>query len=153
MPGEAGNSSATDLIIDVPALNQSELEFDLRVPDGYNESLGIILENNLGEKVIIGYSVQAKQLFIDRTESGSTSFSERFAGVATAPYESGKTLKMHLFIDASSIELFVDEGKLVMTSLFFPSGKYTKLRFFSKEPDSYPEIIKYYKLESIWSNQ
>ena len=121
IPGEAGNSSGADLIIDVPGLNQSELEFDLRIPEGYNELLGINLENNLGEKLIIGYSVQDKQLFIDRTKSGNTYFSERFAGVATAPYESGKTLKMHLFIDASSVELFIDEGKLVMTSLIFPT--------------------------------
>jgi len=153
IPGEASNSSGADLIIDVPGLNQSELIFDLRIPEGYNDSLGIILKNNMGENLIIGYSVAAKHIFIDRTKSGETYFSERFAGVATAPYESGKTLKMHLFIDASSVELFIDEGKLVMTSLFFPSGKYTKLRFFSKNPDSYPEIINYYKLESILSNQ
>jgi sucrose-6-phosphate hydrolase SacC (GH32 family) len=113
--------------------------------------LGIILENNIGENTIIGYSVPGKHIFIDRTKSGNTSFSERFAGVATAPYESGRTLKMHLFIDASSVELFVDNGKLVMTSLFFPAESYTKLRFFSKSPKSYPEIVRYYKLENIWS--
>ncbi len=150
IPGEAGNSSGADLIIDVPGLNQCELEFDLRIPEGYNESLGIILENNLGEKLIIGYSVQAKQLFIDRTKSGNTSFSERFAGVATAPYESGKTLKMQLFIDASSVELFIDEGKLVMTSLIFPAENFTKLRFLSGDANIYPEKIDFYELGSIW---
>jgi fructan beta-fructosidase len=151
IPEEVSNSSDADLIIEDQGLNQSEIEFELKIPEGYNDSLGIILENNIGENTIIGYSVPGKHIFIDRTKSGNTSFSERFAGVATAPYESGRTLKMHLFIDASSVELFVDNGKLVMTSLFFPAESYTKLRFFSKSPKSYPEIVRYYKLENIWS--
>jgi fructan beta-fructosidase len=151
IPGEASNSSGADLIIEEPGLNQCEIEFEFKIPEGYNDSLGMILENNIGENCIIGYSVADKHIFIDRTKSGNTSFSERFAGVATAPYESGKTLKVHLFIDASSVELFIDEGKLVMSSLFFPGEKYTKLRFFPKSRDSYPDIVKYYQLESTWS--
>ena len=130
---EIANSSDGDLIIEDPGLNQSEIEFEFKIQDGYNDSLGIILENNMGENLIIGYSVAAKHIFIDRTKSGETYFSERFTGVATAPYESGKTLKMHLFIDASSIELFVDEGKLVMTSLFFPSGEIHKAKILLKK--------------------
>jgi fructan beta-fructosidase len=151
IPGEKANSSDADLIIEEPGLNQCEIEFEFKIPEGYQDSLGIFLENNAGENLKIGYSVADKQIFIDRTNSGNTRFSERFAGVATAPYESGKTLKVHLFIDASSVELFIDEGKLVMSSLFFPAEKYTKLRFFPKSRDSYPDIVKYYKLESIWS--
>ena len=150
IPGEAGNSSGADLIIDVPGLNQCELEFDLRIPEGYNESLGISLENNLGEKLIIGYSVQDKQLFIDRTKSGNSSFSEKFAGVATAPYEAVENLKMHVIIDVSSAELFIDNGKLVMTSLFFPAENFSKLRFLSGDANTYPEKIDFYEFGSIW---
>ncbi len=151
IPTKTGSSSDGDLIIEDPGLNQCEIEFEFKIPGGYSDSLGIKLENNTGENLIIGYSVAAKQVFIDRTKSGNNSFSERFSGVATAPYEPGKTLKMHLFIDNSSVELFIDEGKLVMSGLFFPVEKYTKLRFFSKNRDSYPDIVKYYKLESTWS--
>jgi fructan beta-fructosidase len=151
IPREAGYSSGTDLIIEDPGFSQCEIRFDLKIPEGYNDSLGIILENNLGEKYIIGYSVPDRQFFIDRTKSGNTSFSERFPGVATAPYEADKIIGMHLFIDASSAELFVDDGKLVMTSLIFPDKGYSKLRFFSKNPGSSPEIVEYYKLGSIWS--
>lgn len=148
--GKTGSSSDADLIIEDPGLNQSEIEFEFKIPEENNDSLGIILENNMGENLIIGYSVASKYIFIDRTKSGNTYFSERFAGVATAPYEPGKTLKMHLFIDASSVELFIDEGKLVMTSLFFPAENFTKLRFLSGDESTYPEKIDYYKLGSIW---
>jgi len=147
---KTGSSSDADLIIEDPELNQSEIEFEFKIPEGYNDSLGIIIENNMGENLIIGYSVTTKHIFIDRTKSGETYFSERFAGVATAPYESGKTLNMHLFIDASSVELFIDEGKLVMTSLFFPAESFTKLRFLSGDANIYPEKIDFYELGSIW---
>ncbi len=151
IPVEKVNSSGSDLIIEDQGLNQCEIEFEFKIPVGYNDSLGIIFENTIGEKLIIGYSAAAKNIFIDRTKSGNTSFSEKFAGVRTAPYTPGNSLKMHLFIDAASLELFIDEGKMVMTSLFFPVEKFTKLRFFPKSPDSYPEMIKYNELKSIWS--
>jgi len=151
IPAEKANSSGLGLLIEEPGLNQCEIEFEFKIPEGYNDSLGLILENTIGEKVIIGYSAVGKNIFIDRTKSGNNSFSDKFSGVETAPYVSGEILKMHMFIDASSAELFIDEGKLVMTSLFFPTEKFTKLRFFSKNPGSYPGIVKYYKLESIWS--
>ena len=151
IPVEKVNSSGSDLIIEDQGLNQCEIEFELKIPEGYNDSLGVIFENTIGGKLIIGYSAAAKYIFIDRTKSGNTSFSEKFAGLATAPYTPGNTLKMHLFIDAASVELFIDEGKLVMTNLFFPVEEYSKLRFFSESPDSYPEMIKYNELKSIWS--
>ncbi len=104
-----------------------------------------------GRNLIIGYSVAGKQLFIDRTKSGNSSFSERFAAVATAPYEAVKNLKMHLFIDASSAELFIDDGKLVMTSLFFPAENYYKTQVLvRKMTNTYPEKIDFYELGSIW---
>ncbi|HBZ20254.1 MAG TPA: glycosyl hydrolase family 32 [Bacteroidales bacterium] len=153
VPRVKDNMSDAGPLIEDPGLNQCEIEFEYRIPDGYHDSLGIILENNIGEQLVFGFSVEAKLIFIDRTNSGNTNFSKRFVGVATAPYESGKRLKMHLFIDASSAELFIDEGKLVMTSLFFAGEKYSKLRFFSKNPGSFPEIVNYYTLESIWADK
>jgi fructan beta-fructosidase len=133
-------------------LNCCELIIDLGIPFVYTDSLGVILANDAGDELIIGYSVSSKQIFIDRTRSENIDFSERFEGIASAPYDAGDTISMHLFLDASSVELFIDEGKLVMSGLFFPVEEYTKLRFFSNNPESYPEIVKYYKLESIWPN-
>jgi fructan beta-fructosidase len=132
------------------SLMQCELLIDFGLSDKKVDSLGIILENNLKEKFIIGYSSLQKQFYIDRKEVGNLSFSKEFVGVATAPYSAGTGLKLHLLVDASSVELFVDGGKLVMTSLVFPTEKFTKLILFSKGGNILLRKAEFHGIEKIW---
>jgi fructan beta-fructosidase len=131
-------------------LNQSELilEFDLAGSD--SDSAGIILANNKGERLIIGCSIPEKQVYVDRSGSGDISFSKSFTGIAKASHTTGQELKFHLFIDASSAELFVDDGKVVMTTLFFPSEKYSKLTLFSLGGSIRLKNAEFRQLASIW---
>ncbi len=77
-------------------------------------------------------------------------FSERFSGIAKAPYKPGDKLNIHLFVDASSAELFIDNGRLVMTSLFFPSDSFSKLRLFSKGGNAKLGKAELNEFGSIW---
>jgi len=150
VPVQKDRQDQKEILFQGGTLNRCELIFDLVIPSGYTDSLGIILANDTGEEFVIGYSVNNKQLFIDRTRSGETDFSERFAGIASAPYDAGEKLSMHLFLDASSSELFVDNGRLVMTSLFFPTEAYSKLKFFSNGAEAFVEKADYHELDRIW---
>lgn len=40
-------------------------------------------------------------------------------------------IRFRALVDHSSIELFVDDGKVVMTELFFPDKPYHKIRIYS----------------------
>ncbi len=130
-------------------LMQSELVFNFNLKDNLADSIGVFIENELNERLIIGYSVEQKQFFVDRTNAGNSDFSRKFAGVSTAAYEAGSSLKMHFLIDASSCELFVDDGRLVMTNLVFPSESYTKLKVFSTSEVTLENTVLY-SLSSIW---
>ena len=123
---------------------------DLIFPTLKADSLGIILENNLSERFIIGYSPVKKQFYIDRRAAGNSDFSKEFATVSTAPYDAKDVLKLHLFVDASSVELFVDDGSLVMTSLVFPTEKFNRLKLFSKGGEAILNKALFYGLEKIW---
>ena len=57
---------------------------------------------------------------------------------------------MHLLVDASSVELFVDDGRLVMTTLVFPTEKFTRLKLFSKGGTGLLNKAVFYGLEKIW---
>jgi fructan beta-fructosidase len=59
-------------------------------------------------------------------------------------------MKMHLFLDASSAELFVDDGILVMTSLYFPSENFTRLKLSSKGGSTRLENAEFHELDRIW---
>jgi fructan beta-fructosidase len=132
------------------SLMQSELLFGFNLSDNRVDSLGIILENNLNEKFIIGYSTVQKQFYIDRRMTGNSGFSKEFAGISTAPYNAGISLKLHVLVDASSVELFVDDGRLVMTNLVFPTEKFTRLILFSKSGNVLLNKAVFHGLERIW---
>jgi fructan beta-fructosidase len=125
------------------------LEFDA---DGSNlDSLGIILENSEGQRLVAGYSKREKNFFIDRRASGDTSFSKLYTGISRAPYEAGSHLRMDFFLDAASAEIFIDGGKLVMTSIFFPSEEYSKLRLFTTGGSIQLRKSGITELKSIWN--
>lgn len=140
---------ATDSIF----LMQSELLFGFNLSDTNADSVGIILENSLKERFILGYSTVTGQFYIDRMAAGNSVFSKEFANISTAPFVPGANLKLRLFIDASSVELFVDDGRLVMTTLVFPTENFTILKLFSKGGNGVLNKAVFHGLERIWPSQ
>jgi fructan beta-fructosidase len=150
LPERGSNSGNNLLVLNDKRLNQCELVFDFIFPEAGSDSICIILENTYGEKFIAGYSAREKNIFLDRTKSGNSSFSERFPAVASAPYEASDRLSIHLFIDFSSAELFVDNGKRVLTNIFFPEESYSQLKVLSKAGNVLLEKAEFHELNKIW---
>jgi fructan beta-fructosidase len=132
------------------SLMQLEMSFDFNLSGSVADSLGIILENTVHERFIIGYSTVQKKFYIDRRSAGNSQFSKEFAGISTAPYTAGPSLKFHLFVDASSVELFADDGRLVMTTLVFPTEKFSTLKMFSKGANVLLIRAELHGIERIW---
>jgi len=94
----------------------------------------IILSNTYNEKLIVGYHADKKQFYIDRTKAGVSNFNQGFAAVAVAPRLSfAINMDLSILLDKTSVELFADGGRTVMTALFFPTSPYTKWEIKSKE--------------------
>ncbi|XP_037030094.1 levanase-like [Bradysia coprophila] len=91
--------------------------------------LRLCLFNDLAEEVCVGYSFGSNEIHLDRSMSGDTSFYSEFAAVATANRESkNRYLQMKVYLDVSSIEVFVDGGFTTMTGLFFPTEAFTRVK-------------------------
>ncbi len=116
----------------VPAevVTQSEVELEFARPAagtvGYLE-----FTNAKGDIYHIGYNGQTNTFFSDRRKSGDTSFSDKFATAAdVAPRRSSSdVVKMRVFMDHDSAELFADDGSTVMTESLFPREPFTVVRF------------------------
>ena len=147
---ESNYSGESELSTGDINLTQCELIFEFDLDSSKSDSIGITLENEDGEKFITGYSIRSRQIFIDRTNSGNAGFSTGFAGISVADYSAGSKLLMHIIVDASSAELFIDDGKLVMTSLFFPTKAYSKLKLFSKGGSMLLKRATLYELKRVW---
>ncbi len=131
-------------------LNQCEMILEFNTGNTAVDSFGILLANDQGEKLIISCSGKSEQIIIDRSSAGSSLFSREFSGSAKAPYQVANKVRFRLLIDAASVELFVDSGKLVMTNLVFPAKKYGNLQLFSAGGDILLEKAEFYNLKGIW---
>jgi fructan beta-fructosidase len=131
---------------------KTEIKFPCGINLNFTKTAGftLVLSNDAGEKLLIGYDKEANQYFIDRTKSGNTNFYKGFAAKHFAPRLSNvKQINLSLVIDESSVELFADDGLTVMTEIFFPSKPFNHIGIQSAENISI-ESLKYSQLKSIW---
>jgi levanase/levanbiose-producing levanase len=70
---------------------------------------------------VLSYNAATAELILDRRSSGDIGFHEKFASVESAPLvlEDG-ALKLQIIVDHCSIEVFAQDGKVVLTDLVFP---------------------------------
>lgn len=92
--------------------------------------ISVNFSNDAGET----YHVYVKDntLVSDRTKAGMSKFSDVFAAVHEAPFDGIIPKKLQIFVDVSSVEIFINDGELVMTELLFPTTSYNKINVYGK---------------------
>lgn len=129
------------------------LNFEFTVTDitnGQGRSWRMTFKNQSGESLMIGYQDNRDTFFIDRSLAGDTSFYQGFGDIHYADrIAEVPQMPINIWLDRSSVEVFADNGTVVMTELFFPSGPWTSLTF-----QSGPEAVlvegSVFELRSIW---
>ncbi|OOG74812.1 glycosyl hydrolase family 32 [Algoriphagus sp. A40] len=91
-----------------------------------SDTFSLTLSNELGEKLVI--NKEFGLVSVDRTLAGKSDFHSDFAAIHSAPM-SWKAEELRIFLDASSVEVFVNGGELVLTSLLFPNSPWKKVEF------------------------
>lgn len=111
-------------------VTQSETELEFPLPAQGTKAY-MEFSNDKGDVYQVGYDGLTGKYFSDRRKSGVTDFSDKFANaVHTAPRNfQSETMKMRLFMDHDSVEMFADDGATVMTESLFPREPYTTIRF------------------------
>jgi len=126
-----------------------EVSFEQHLPQAYRldlkdlkrQAFKVILSNESGDELVIGYREDKNAYYIDRSKSGEVSFNGEFPKTALAQRLLNKgALSFSLYVDVSSVELFADEGLTVMTGLFFPKTPITKLRIVGDKKLEFKEL-------------
>jgi sucrose-6-phosphate hydrolase SacC (GH32 family) len=99
-----------------------ELEASLHPSDDAEFELALGTEAT--GRTLLHFDVPQQRLTLDRRHSGRVDFHKRFPGAAAAPLRliDGR-LTLRVFVDASSVEVFVNDGETVMTSLILPNSE------------------------------
>jgi len=128
-----------------------ELEMDIDVPAAGRA--GFRLRNAAGDVVEMYFDAALQRFVMDRTKSGLIDFAERsttheienhdrrktnsmnyvndFALATWAPMSVKGTHRVKVLYDLTSLEVFIDGGRVVMTNLVFPNDPYDALEFWS----------------------
>lgn len=119
-----------------------------------SQNLSFKLYNDLGEFVLFKIDPEKMEMSIDRRKSGKTEFTENFADkIHILPYNlSEKEVDIRIILDRSSIEIFADEGKYVMTEQVFPNSPYTGLEI-KTEKEAMLTPININQIKTIWKNE
>jgi sucrose-6-phosphate hydrolase SacC (GH32 family) len=112
---------------------------------------GVKVLKGSGEQTLIGVDRDRGTVFVDRTHSGNVSFHPKFPGVFEAPLPArDNSLQLHVFVDACSVEVFVNDGEQVFTTLVFPSGDSRGIELFGPDHGANIRALNLWTLKSIW---
>ena len=134
----------------LPVTNDGVCEILLDLDCRKSDSVDIRIANNAGEAVTLIYDASNHTLSFDRRSSGIVDFSQDFPAVTVAPtFEIGRKISLRIFIDRSSMEVFGNDGKFVMTNLVFPTKPYTTLSIAADGGSARIENLKIYSIKEL----
>jgi sucrose-6-phosphate hydrolase SacC (GH32 family) len=114
-----------------PAKNTYEIEVEFE--NLTSPEFGMQLCVGSGQKTIVGYSVKDQQIYVDRRNSGLDDFIGLFKEISNGPLKNRDNhLKLHIFVDNCSIEVFANDGETVLSSKLYPDPSSVGVQFFSK---------------------
>lgn len=92
------------------------------------KDFSVVLTNEKGESLQIGFDQQSNHFYIDRTNAGKSAFHKEFSQISKSPrISTSPSIKFKLVIDVASVELFADDGMNAMTSIFFPTSHFNTI--------------------------
>ena len=99
----------------------------------------LLMDKSNIQETLLTYNTCTKLLTIDREKSG-----EGPGGIRQAPVElvNGQ-LKLHIFIDHSSVEIFVNDGEKVLTARVYPTEQAETVQFFADKECKLIELKKW----------
>jgi fructan beta-fructosidase len=125
-----------------------EIEAELESQEA--EEIGFRLRKGDNAETLVGVVPSTNTLLVDRTHSGDVSFSKDFPGRYATTLQSTKRVKLHIFVDRSSVEVFANDGEKVMTDRVYPPPGSSGIELYSQGSGGRVASLKIWQLESIW---
>ena len=118
-----------------------------------NSKSGLLLALGMNQSLQIGYDSRRKMLYFDRQFAGDTTFNAAFAKLTKyeAPLDLlNQKLRLQVFIDHSLVEIFANEGEIVMTTQIFPDPSNDGIALFSEGAATSFDKMETWLIRSVW---
>ena len=145
-PSQLGFDKASKTQASAVWLRDASLELEGELAS--DKDARLVFTDSKGNCIAIGFDPAAKQVYIDRTKSAEASFSPDFPGKHAGTVAGGNSVKVHVFVDRTTLELFANDGERVLTDRIYLDGP-VKLGFESASPNA-TATLKFWPMKSIW---
>ena len=106
-----------------------EIEFEA---NGANDlGVKVLLKPNSKQEVIVGYSLNNEQLYINNTNTGKSDFPDALGMFVTPMKIERGRVKLQIFVNKTSVEVFGNEGEAAVLSQVFPEENSFDWQIFS----------------------
>lgn len=129
-----------------------ELHAEFQVTPGSAAEFGFKVRTGRNQFTKVGYDRKNTKLFVDRSESGNVTFNPTFnTGKETAPLKpvNGK-VKLRIFVDRSSVEVFGNDGKQVITDIILPDRSSKGLELYAANGGVKVKSLTIHPLKKVW---
>ena len=128
------------------------LELIATFEPGTAEAFGLKVHTGEGEETLVGYDVRDETVFVNRRRSGHVDFHPTFTDRTVAPVEVNQDghIRLHMFIDWSSVEVFAGDGLVSLTNQVFPSPDSDGIALYAEDGTARLVSLEVWELGSIW---
>ena len=134
-------------------IKSQQLEADVLLQPAVASQCGIRLAAGNDHAIEIGYDVATQTLYMDRSKTSSQSFNAEFKKqnrFATKLALKNGRIRLHVFFDNSIVEVFANEGEVVMTMQIFPEKNDNGIQLFSSNGATQCINFKAWPLKTTW---
>ena len=132
-------------------VRSNSLEIIAELDLGNASEAGLRLGKGRREETLVGIQRNPGELFVDRTHSGNASFSPNFPSRHAAALTGvRKTHTLHIFLDGSTLELFADDGAMVISDRVYPSAESNGVELYSLGGNARVMSLHMWELGSVW---
>lgn len=147
-------ADATDKIR-ASGLSGQTYEFECELQPAKGGEIGFRLRKGKDEETVLGFDSAPSEFFIDRKHSGEVAFSKDFPGRHAAALKKKPTIKLHVFVDRSSVEVFANDGERVLSERIYPHPGSDGIELYENNPTEKGgggKIISLtmWQLDSVW---
>ena len=129
-------------------------EVEAAIRPGDAKEIAWKLLQGSGDETVVGFDPGKQELFVDRSKSGNTGWNASFPSRTVAPLRLGsEPLKLHIFVDRSSVEVFAQDGTVVLTNLVFSKSASTGLSLATAGGSIEQMEVRLWTLRSAWEQK
>lgn len=119
------------------------ITFDLSEFDA--DKVGVKIKGSEEEELSLNYNKDISELILECSKCGKNK-----DGARKAILNKQEEFSLRIFIDRSSVEVFVNNGEATMTSRIYPKNKFDELEIYSNGNGAKIKCIEVWKLRDVW---